>query len=141
MFLNEFLTLKKYGRGFEVLFGSNYVTKTNSIRQIRQIDRVDVTAEGSADDTWSPDTTQTTDSPDGDIVTPEGDDHEIDHNFEEDDCCGLDSTGKFHQIIGEKINPIGTIAILNCLCAEFLLELEINLPETSTDGDIIGWFQ
>ena len=126
---------KKYGRGFEVLFGSNYVTKTNSIRQIRQIDRVDVTAEGSADDTWSPDTT---DRPDGDTVTPE---EEIEHGFEEDGCCGIDSTGKFHQIIGENINPIGIIAILNCLCAEFLLELEINLPESSVDGDIIGRFR
>ena len=140
MFWMNFWHWKKYGRGFEVLFGSNYVTETNSIRHIRQIDRVDVTAEGSADDTWSPDTT-TTDSPDGDIVTPEGDDHEIDHNFEEDGCCGLDSTGRFYQIIGENINPIGTIAILNCLCAEFLLELEINLPENSVDGDIIGRFR
>ena len=78
---SEFLTLKKkYGSGFEVLFGSNYVTETNSIKQIRQIDR---TAEGSADD---------------DDVRTDVDDQ----NFEEDGCCGFDSTGKFHQIIGNR---------------------------------------
>ena len=41
----------------------------------------------------------------------------------------------------KSVNPIGTIAILNCLCAEFLLELEINLPEPPVDGEIIGRFQ
>ena len=137
MFWMNFWHWKKYGRGFEVLFGSNYVTETNSIRQIRQIDRVDY--EGSSDDTWTPDTT---DSPDeDDLVMPDGDENEIENNFEEDECCGNDSTGKFYQIIEKSINPIGTIAILNCLCAEFLIELEINLPESSVDGDIIGGFR
>ena len=73
---------KKYGRGFEVLFGSNYVTKTNSIKQIRQIDRF----EGSADDTWTPDVT--TQSPDGE----ESD--EVEHGFEEDGCCGFEKGSK-----------------------------------------------
>ena len=77
---------KKYGRGFEVLFGSNYVTKTNSIKQIRQIDRFEGSADDTNDDTWTPDVT--TQSPDGE----ESD--EVEHGFEEDGCCGFEKGSK-----------------------------------------------